>query len=158
MAKHALNEIVINSDMSVTIRAKGISLRSGLRLMLDTVAPKLTYAVRNEVLMITTAQSIKGHMEVRLYDVRPLVTDPGDIRDLATAAANVLHVDVKKAAKGDVEPLRRDTASGDAEDGNLKKLPAKPGISYYKHFLIVRGPTPEQSVVQEMLRSMCANK
>jgi hypothetical protein len=69
----ALDEVGIGSDTPVTSRVRGISLRSGLRLMLKAVDPTLTYAIQNEVLMITTREAAEENLVTRVYPVADLV-------------------------------------------------------------------------------------
>ncbi len=69
----ALDEVGIGSDTPVTSRVRGISLRSGLRLMLKAIDPTLTYAIQNEVLMITTREAAEENLVTRVYPVADLV-------------------------------------------------------------------------------------
>jgi hypothetical protein len=69
----ALDEVGIGSDTPVTARVRGISLRSGLRLMLKAIDPTLTYAIQNEVLMLTTREAAEENLVTRVYPVADLV-------------------------------------------------------------------------------------
>ena len=69
----ALDEVGIGSDTPVTSRVRGISLRSGLRLMLKAVDPTLTYAIENEVLMLTTREAAEENLVTKVYPVADLV-------------------------------------------------------------------------------------
>ncbi len=69
----ALDEVGIGSDTPVTSRVRGISLRSGLRLMLKAIDPTLTYAIQNEVLMLTTREAAEENLVTRVYPVADLV-------------------------------------------------------------------------------------
>jgi hypothetical protein len=69
----ALDEVGIGSDTPVTSRVRGISLRSGLRLMLKGVDPTLTYAIENEVLMLTTREAAEENLVTKVYPVADLV-------------------------------------------------------------------------------------
>ncbi|MDH3719268.1 MAG: VWA domain-containing protein, partial [Planctomycetota bacterium] len=73
LAANALDEIGIGSDTPVTIRVRGISLRSGLRLMLNSVDPELTYTIDNEVLMLTTREAAESNLVTKVYPVADLV-------------------------------------------------------------------------------------
>jgi hypothetical protein len=67
----ALNEMGISSDTQVTKNLKGISLRSALRLL--TADLGLTYVIRDEVLLITSAEQAAQTLCKRVYDVADLV-------------------------------------------------------------------------------------
>lgn len=69
----ALDEVGIGSDTPVTVRVRGISLRSGLRLMLRGVDPTLTYAIQDEVLQITTREAAEENLVTKVYPVADLV-------------------------------------------------------------------------------------
>jgi hypothetical protein len=73
LAANALDEIGIGSDTPVTIRVRGITLRSGLRLMLNSVDPELTYTISNEVLMLTTREAAESNLVTKVYPVADLV-------------------------------------------------------------------------------------
>jgi len=64
----------IGVDTPVTRRLQGVTLRSGLRLMLDPL--ELTYLVKDEVLLITTVKAASIERTVRIYPVGDLIT-PG---------------------------------------------------------------------------------
>ena len=72
----ALEDAGAGSDTPITKNLKGLSLRSALRLMLAGL--DLTYLIKDEVLLITTPEKAVGEMEIKLYNVRDLVGDPGD--------------------------------------------------------------------------------
>jgi hypothetical protein len=78
--QRALDEIGIGSDTPVSARVKGISLRSGLRLMLKGIDPTLTYMVKNEVLQLTTREEVENHLTTRNYPVADLVLPIQDLR------------------------------------------------------------------------------
>ena len=61
----ALEDAGVDLDTPITQHISGISLRSALRLLLDTI--DLTYRVKNEVLQITTKEAEAEHPTVRLY-------------------------------------------------------------------------------------------
>jgi hypothetical protein len=61
----------IGIDTPVTRSLRGITLRSGLRLMLDPL--ELTYLVKDEVLLITTAKAASIERTVRIYPVGDLI-------------------------------------------------------------------------------------
>jgi hypothetical protein len=61
----------IGVDTPVTRQLQGVTLRSGLRLMLDPL--ELTYLVKDEVLLITTAKAASIDRSVRIYPVGDLI-------------------------------------------------------------------------------------
>ena len=67
----ALEEIGLGSDEAININLRGITLRSGLRLMLG--AKGLTYVINDEVLKITTPEKAESEMVTRVYPVGDLV-------------------------------------------------------------------------------------
>ena len=68
----ALNDAGIDLDATtVTQKLSGISLRSALRLLLKDAG--LTYLVKDEVLLITTAEKAKEELIVKVYPVADLV-------------------------------------------------------------------------------------
>jgi hypothetical protein len=67
----ALEEAGVGSDVPVTRTLKGISLRSGLRLMLG--AMDLTYVIKDEVLLITTTEVADQELVTKAYPVADLV-------------------------------------------------------------------------------------
>jgi len=62
----------LSGDVAITGNYKGVSLRSALRLMLGQY--ELSYVVRDEVLMITTASAASQQIVTRLYPVADIVT------------------------------------------------------------------------------------
>ncbi|MGI8982102.1 MAG: permease prefix domain 1-containing protein [Pirellulaceae bacterium] len=69
-----LEEAAINLETPVSFNVKGISLRSGLRLMLGQLG--LTYVVEDEVVQITTPEDAGSRQEIRVYDCRDLLNLP----------------------------------------------------------------------------------
>ena len=67
----ALEDVGLSSDTTVNINLRGITLRSGLRLMLN--AKGLTYFIKDEVLKITTPERAENEMVTRVYPVGDLV-------------------------------------------------------------------------------------
>ncbi len=70
----------ITPDDTVKLVIAPISLRSALRLMLDSVSPDLTYIVRNEVLEITSKDSAEAEPVNKVYPVGDLVLGPMQLR------------------------------------------------------------------------------
>ncbi|MFH1922447.1 MAG: hypothetical protein ABIP48_21510, partial [Planctomycetota bacterium] len=73
--ERALEEVGVPSDTPITKSLKGISLRSGLRLMLNEY--DLTYVVADEVLKITTPEEAEARLATKVYPVADLVVPPG---------------------------------------------------------------------------------
>ncbi len=68
----SLEAATIDPSIPITQEFRGIPLRSALRITLEPL--QLTYAIRNDVLVITTEQSPNAY-EVRCYNVGPLVRE-----------------------------------------------------------------------------------
>ncbi|MCE9557164.1 MAG: VWA domain-containing protein, partial [Planctomycetes bacterium] len=71
--KTALEAINITGENLVTLNVQGVSLRSGLRLLLRGLDPTLTYSIQDEILMITTKEAAQEHMVTKVYPVGDLV-------------------------------------------------------------------------------------
>ncbi len=69
--RKALDDVGMGADMPITINLRGVSLRSALRLMLREIA--LTYAIEDEVLLITTHEEAENRLETRMYRVTDLI-------------------------------------------------------------------------------------
>jgi hypothetical protein len=67
----ALEATGLDLSEPISFRVHNVSLRSGLRLMLNQV--QLTYIIQNEVLMITTPEEAEADLITCVYDVRNLV-------------------------------------------------------------------------------------
>ena len=66
-----MEDLGIDTCTPVTKNLKGITLRSGLQLMLREL--KLTYTIKNDVLLITTPEVEESNLITRVYDVADLV-------------------------------------------------------------------------------------
>ena len=75
----ALDDVGIGTDVVITRNLKGISLRSGLQIILDDL--ELTYIIKHEVLMITTIEAADAHVETHVYSLHRL----GDVDSEAFA-------------------------------------------------------------------------
>src|SRR5690606_26921030 len=67
----ALEDMGVGSDTPVTRTVNGITLKSGLRLMLGDM--DLTYIVKDEVLLITTQDRAETELVTKAYPVADLV-------------------------------------------------------------------------------------
>jgi hypothetical protein len=66
--QRAMDDVGIGSDAPITADMKGISLRSGLRLILGQL--DLTFVIQDEVLLITTPEEVETHLAARIYPLR----------------------------------------------------------------------------------------
>ena len=78
----ALEDAGQGTDTPVTRKLSGLSLRSGLRLMLGSF--DLTYIIKDEVLLITTKEVAEAELVTRTYPVGDL-SDEGDYDSLVEA-------------------------------------------------------------------------
>ncbi len=67
----ALEDLGVGSDTPVSRNVNGISLKSGLRLMLGEM--DLTYIIKDEVLLITTQDKAESELVTKAYPVADLV-------------------------------------------------------------------------------------
>jgi len=70
---NALKAVGYSGETPVTVDLKGISLRSALGLLLAKI--DLDYLIRDQVLLVTTADEARRRPEVRLYDVSALLDE-----------------------------------------------------------------------------------
>ncbi len=78
--RRALEDVGIGSDTPVSLRLKGVSLRSGLRLMLKSIDPATTYMIKDEVLQLTAREEVGNHVTARNYPVADLVLPVENLR------------------------------------------------------------------------------
>jgi RNA polymerase sigma factor (sigma-70 family) len=89
--RKALDDVGIGSDTPVTRNLNGISLRTGLRLILRDL--DLTYTTMDEVLLITTPEAVAKIPVTRSYPVGDLVgTSPTASGDKSWLATAILHL------------------------------------------------------------------
>jgi hypothetical protein len=86
----ALDDAGIGTDSPVTVEIKGVSLRSGLRLLLRGL--DLDFAIVDEVLLITVPQVASRHTEVCIYNVAELIRGDGDAVELARNLEEIFSV------------------------------------------------------------------
>jgi RNA polymerase sigma factor (sigma-70 family) len=70
--QRALDDVGIPSDTPITFGLRGVSLQSGLNLILREL--DLTWVIRHEVLLITTPEEAEMMLVAKVYDVGDLVT------------------------------------------------------------------------------------
>ncbi len=76
----ALEDAGLTLDEPESIKIHNVTLRSALRLWLKT--NRLTYVIRNEVLIITTSEAAEAELKVCVYDVRDLIGGDRDNREI----------------------------------------------------------------------------
>ncbi|MGM0487018.1 MAG: hypothetical protein ACQESR_09690 [Planctomycetota bacterium] len=69
----ALDNVGLGPDTPISCGLKGISLRSALALLLSRL--DLDYVIHHEVLMITTEEAARSHLDPRLYLIEDLNPD-----------------------------------------------------------------------------------
>ncbi len=157
--QHRLDKIGVGETAPVTIRVKGVTLHSALKLMLRTIDPRLTYAVRDEVLLITTIESARDNPVTRVYNVRRLLRVGETAENLATIVGKTLVAQLAKASK---QEAKRASSSD-----KKKEAAAKPGalgatnkdvqrIAWYQDQLIVRATEDGHHEVQLILEAIAA--
>jgi hypothetical protein len=70
--KKALEDIGVGTDTQITKSLSNVTLRSALKLLLRDL--NLTWAIRDEVLMITSREQADNLLTTEVYDVADLVT------------------------------------------------------------------------------------
>jgi len=79
----AMQDRGIDPTAPVSLELSGITLRSGLKLLLE---PKgLSYVVEDEVLKITTAEAATSHQLTRIYPVHDLASSSEELKSLSEA-------------------------------------------------------------------------
>ena len=69
--RKSLDDAGVPSDVLVTRKLKNVSLRSALRLILESL--DLTYLIHDEVLLVTTPERASHEFELRVYPVGDLL-------------------------------------------------------------------------------------
>ncbi len=108
MDTRALDDVGLTVDQPITIDLTGVSLRSGLTIMLGQI--ELTWLIDDAGLLITTMEAAEARMETRITPVADivkvphpeLVQDPYDMKSLI------------ELIKASVEPESWDTVGGPA--------------------------------------------
>jgi len=84
----ALDENGLGPDVPITGNLRRVSLRSALNLLLAKQG--LAWAVRDEAVLITTADAARANPTVRVYNVTDLIPNGGTSEDLVQALNSVL--------------------------------------------------------------------
>jgi hypothetical protein len=100
----ALKELGVETDQPVTVNLRGISLGAALRLLLNQLG--LTYAVHNEVLMITTPDAEEVRLQTCVYDVRDLLQQGQDFDSLIDAIVACVATQSWAENGGDASEIR----------------------------------------------------
>jgi hypothetical protein len=79
----ALQAQGINPEKDVTLEISGITLRSGLKLLLEPQG--LTFVVEDEILKVTTVEAATAHQLTRVYPVQDLASSPEELKSLSEA-------------------------------------------------------------------------
>jgi hypothetical protein len=87
----ALEEAGVGRDAPVSKNIRNISLRSGLKLMLEDL--DLTWIIRDEVLMITTKEVANRHLVTCVYNVEGLVDEKDSMDGLIDAISSCVASD-----------------------------------------------------------------
>lgn len=74
--RKAITDQGLGADTPVTRRISGISLQAGLRSLLDEL--DMTYAIRDEVLLLTTKTEGENLLQCKVYPVFDLAVRPAD--------------------------------------------------------------------------------
>jgi len=152
LATNALDEIGIGSDTPVTIRVRGISFRSGLRLMLDSVDPELAFEVRHEVLLITTRPAAAEKAAILVYDVRALLQSKQSAEQLTEAVALAIELSSTLLTRQETNKAAQAIAKdGQKNEADLKHLPS---LGFFNQYMILRAPEEQQRKVQQLLKTL----
>ena len=98
----ALRDNGLSPDTEVTLRVSGITLRSGLKLVLDQL--ELTWVVRGGTLLITTPEEAEQQLTFDIYRVGDLVTFRDEDGDLWEEYSLLV-----QTVRGNVMPYTWDT-------------------------------------------------
>lgn len=105
----ALEETGLNAEETVTINVQGVSLRSGLRILLHDL--QLQYIIENETLLITTPQKAEEDFKTCVYNVSDLINARTEKEDIA-ALIDVIKMSIgppdvwDASEEGDIKPLK----------------------------------------------------
>ena len=137
----ALADTGVGTDSPITKNLKGMTLASGLRLMLRDV--DLTYIVSDDVLIITSPAASDRMLITHVYDVEPLINAEHRIDELAKAVTDALGGRLKMppadAQKLDGKPKKEDPTS------------VAHGVAVYRNFMIVTDSDAGHKQVQRLL-------
>ena len=80
----ALEDANVDTTTEVKLAAPGVTLHDAFQLLLGQLSSPLNYDVNHGVLMITTEDKIKDHLETIVYDCRDLIRLPAQAGTVTT--------------------------------------------------------------------------
>jgi hypothetical protein len=138
----ALEDKSIGSDSPITRRLDGVSLASGLKLVLRDL--DLTYVVRDGVLLITTQAAARRMLELRVYNVGELVKSEADADRLAGILQTVLSCKAEDAA---ARPDKAEATRAQAAKAEL----LRPAIVPFRNVLLVKASQHDHDRIAQLL-------
>ncbi|MCE9548424.1 MAG: hypothetical protein K8T25_23360 [Planctomycetia bacterium] len=96
----ALEDVGAGEDSPVTIQLKKVSLRTALRLTLQSIDPTLTYSVQDGIVMVTTKEGAQQNLDYVVYPVHDLV-EAGQAGGINQAQAQSLMDTIKATVESD---------------------------------------------------------
>jgi hypothetical protein len=137
----AMTEASVNIDDNIDLVLSGVTLHSALDIMLKPL--DLTYILKDEVLMITTTKRAHQEVDIRAYDVAPLLEDRNAVDpDLADTITKLLETE-------SVADVKKKAGEGEA----TLPLP-KPQVVTYNGRLLVTASWADHKRIEETLRLM----
>ncbi len=112
-----LDELGIERDQPVSLRARNLTLSQVLWLLLSDIGGsdvRLAYRASRGLLLISTADDLDRELITRVYDIRDLLARPARFRN-----ATRIEVGQSLGGEGGSNPLQsnEDSAENDADDG-----------------------------------------
>ncbi len=173
----ALEDASVDLSTEVSLNAPGISLRDSLQLILSQLSSPLGYDMVHGVLMISTADKIKEHLETIVYDCRDLInihtletTAVADQRPVEAGGQRMFQFGGGAAAGGTPgQPAAKKEPSEKTANGPWTKFPfikmvvsatgeefweEGPSISELGGLLIVRQNPPMHERIKALLSSI----
>jgi hypothetical protein len=141
----AITDAGVNADTPITESLKGISLKSALRLMLQT--HELSFIVDHEVLLITT----EGKTELQLYDVADLLGKGGSTDELIRAVSMALPRSMASPEAGR-DNGGRGRRGGSGPIPNATDVDGE--IAYFRGVLLVRTTVRGHMNIEIMLEEL----
>ncbi len=141
---NTLEDIGIDRDSPVSMKLKGMTLDSALKLMLAELDPIVTHTIQDEVLVITTTKAKGESPAVRVYNVsRLLKKNETDAERISAVVAKSFSHKLLRV----VGPKRSD------ETPDTETWP-KHVVTVFEKMLVVRAPESSQREVRELLKSL----
>ncbi len=121
----ALDDANVDTTTEVKLSAPGITLHDAFQLLLGQLSSPLNYDVIHGVLMITTEDKIKEHLETIVYDCRDLIKLPALAGPVPTDHGQA-DVVVPAAAEAGAPAGRASTKAKKAHEEKLERLANNP--------------------------------